>query len=283
MLFMDYLLLDDKYKFAWNEYGTPDGEPIFYFHGTPGSRLEASSADVIARDLGIRLIAPERPGYGNSEAQDEFSLLNWPNAVSQLADKLNLKHFSLIGYSGGGPYALACAHKIADRIKKITLIGSLAPFESDAMQKHINACFKPLYELTVTDYPLAMQQVSQLTSSPEALLDALYTQLSAVDLTIVKQENFRALHLENMAQALNNGVHGFVNDLRNYTLPWQFGIHTIPHRIDIWHGCDDQNVGFAIGEYLAETMQNTSAHFLDKAGHYFLFDQWQVILQSTKE
>ena len=280
---MNCLILKNKHQLAWNEYGATDGEPVFYFHGTPGSRLEAEVADDIARDLGIRLIAPDRPGYGDSDVQDDFRLLDWPDVVSQLADKLQLNQFSILSFSGGGSYALACAHELTERVKNVTLVGSLAPFESDAMQNHINSDFKPLYELAATDYPAAIQQVSQLASSPEALLDVLIAQLPSSDLTIVKQNNFRIPYLNNLNLALSSGVHGIASDLRNISQPWRFDIRTITQKVDIWHGRDDQNVGFAIGEYLAGVMQNTSMHFLDKAGHYFLFDQWQAILQGIKK
>ena len=280
---MNILILGNKHKLAWNEYGMPDGEPVLYFHGTPGSSIEASSADIIAKDLGIRLIAPDRPGYGDSDPHDDFGLVDWPDVISQLADKLNLKKFSILGYSIGGPYALVCAHEIPERINRVILVGSTAPFESDAMQNHINADFKPLYELSVTDYPATIKHLSQLASSPEALREVLCAQLPDVDLDIVKQKSFHSAHLKTLRQALNNGVHGIANDLQNVTKPWQFNIQKIPHKVDIWHGRDDQNVGFPIGEYLAETIQNPTTYFIDNAGHYFLFKQWQAILQNIVE
>ena len=278
---MNTLLLDNKYQLAWNEYGTADGEPVFYFHGITGSRMEAQTADTIAKDLGIRLIAPDRPGYGDSDIQDGFCLLDWPNVISQLADKLRLSQFSILGFSNGGSYALACAHELAERLKHITVVGSTAPFETKAMQEHVSADFKPLYELAATDYPAALQQVTQLATSPETFMEVLQASLLPCDKTIFEQDDFYQHYLENLALAIHNGVDGMVNGLSCVSLPWQFNLEDIQTHIDIWHGRDDNLIGLPVAEYLAETLQNTSTHFLNNSGHYFLFNQWREVLGQT--
>lgn len=268
-----------NYEIAWNEYGAADGEPVFYFHGTPGSRLEAYTADKAARNLGIRLIAPERPGYGHSTPQENFNLLDWPKALSQLADKLKLHEFSILGFSAGGPYALACAHQIPNRVKHITLVGSTAPFETNAMQKHINVDFKPLYELSASNYSAALQQVAQLSASPEALFNVLHAPLPTVDKALLNQTALHNHYLENLTLAINTGVDGIVNDLRCLAQSWQFSLEDIQPHIDIWHGYGDRNVGIAVAKYLVSKLNNTSTHFLENSGHYFLFEKWHDVLK----
>ena len=275
---MDSILLDYRYQLTWNEYGTPDGEPVFYFHGIPGSRLEAYPADEIARTLNIRLIVPDRPGYGASDFQDNFSLLEWPNTVSQLADKLKLNQFSILGYSGGGAYALACAHEIENRIKHIAVVSSTAPFESKAMLNYISPILKPLYQLAATDYDTAIQKVTVLATSPETFLDVLKTKLPQDDKDLFEKISFQKYYLLNLSLAISNGVNGIVNDLRNLTLPWQFNLEDIQPHINIWHGRNNINIGFPIAEYLANKLKNKSTHFLDNTGHYFLFNNWHTIL-----
>ena len=275
---MKRLLLNNKYQLAWNEYGSPDGEPLFYFHGTPGSRVEPQAANDIARDLGIRLIAPDRPGYGDSDVQDDFRLLDWPDCISQLADNLQLKQFSILSFSGGGAYALACAHELADRLKRITIAGSPAPFETEVMQEHICAESKPLYELSAADYPAAIQQVSQLVNSLDTFLEILQAPLPPSDTVLFEQDSFHQHYLENLTLATTHGVNGIVNDLRNLTLPWQFNLEDIQLPIDIWHGSEDRSFGLAIAKYLSNTLKNTSTHFLDNSGHLLLFTQWKEIL-----
>lgn len=279
-MLLNSFLHNQKYQIAWNEYGAADGKPVFYFNGVLGSRLEAQPTDKIARDLGLRLITTDRPGYGDSEPQNDFRLLDWPDVISQLADRLNLTRFSILGFSGGGAYALACAHAIPERIQHITIVGSTAPYASEAMQNHLCADFKPLYELSVADEQAALQQVSQLASSPEALMDIVQAPLHSCDKALFKQHDIQQPYLDNMALAINTGVNGIVNDLRNVALPWQFEPEDIQLPVNLWHGRNDNAVGHVIGEYLADKLKSSTIQLLDNCGHYFLFDQWHDVLKS---
>ena len=108
--------LPDGRRLAYAQWGDLLGMPVFYCHGFPGSRLEAHLGDAAARRLGIRLIAPDRPGFGESTLQPHRRLSDWPDDLIALADSLELDRFHLLGVSGGGPYALACGQLIGARI-----------------------------------------------------------------------------------------------------------------------------------------------------------------------
>ena len=94
---------DRDLKLVYRCYGDPDGSPVFYFHGWPGSRFEGQLFDALARDHRCLLIAPERPGYGRSTSSQHLSLTQWADLIKGLADHLGLERFSVIGLSGGGP------------------------------------------------------------------------------------------------------------------------------------------------------------------------------------
>ena len=87
-------------------YGDPAGLPVLFFHGTPGSHVGAELLHDAALAAGVRLIAPDRPGMGESTYQPGRVLLDWPNDVVALADAMGIDRLRIIGYSGGGPYAL---------------------------------------------------------------------------------------------------------------------------------------------------------------------------------
>lgn len=280
---MNMLDLSNGYQLAWNKYGESNGEAIFYFHGLPGSRLEAQAADAIANDLGIQLICPERPGYGDSNLLDNFRLLDWPAVVSQLADKLNLERISILGFSVGCNYALACAHSIPKRLSKISLIGGLAPYQTEVMQNQISADFKPLYDLSLADENAALQQVTQMGTSPEDLFNIIQSALPPCDKTLFEQRKIKSHFKNSIHMAIKNGVLGCVSDILNLTRPWQFSLTDINLPIDIWHGREDKSVGFAIGEYLASELKNSTFHPQDNCGHYFLFDKWFDVLKSVKK
>lgn len=98
------------------EYGSLEGKPLFYFHGHPGSRFEAGFLRDEAMKAGIRLIGVDRPGMVISIYQAGRSILDWTIDITQLVNRLQIDRFSVVGFSGGCPYALPCAYKIPNRL-----------------------------------------------------------------------------------------------------------------------------------------------------------------------
>lgn len=120
------LVLGDGRRPGYAQYGQADGEPLFYFHGHPGSRLEARFADQAAAAADLRVIALDRPGYGLSDLQPGQALVGWPADVAEAADLLQIDRFSVAGASGGGPYALACAWRLPGRVTRAAVISGVA-------------------------------------------------------------------------------------------------------------------------------------------------------------
>ena len=115
-------------------YGNKKNFPIFYFHGWPGSRFELKNIPLKKKKCFI--IALERPGYGISDPISKFKILDWPKIVLEVANKLKIKKFSIIGVSGGAPFALACANTIKNkRLKSIAIVCALAPSKAKGMNK----------------------------------------------------------------------------------------------------------------------------------------------------
>src|SRR4051794_20731127 len=121
------LRLSDGRRLAYCEYGSPAGKPVLYFHGWPGSRLEAKLADPVAKKFNAKIIAIDRPGFGMSDFKPNRTLLDWPLDVCELADALGLDRFAVVGVSGGGPYALACARRIPERLTSVAVICGVGP------------------------------------------------------------------------------------------------------------------------------------------------------------
>ena len=118
-----YLKLPDGRQLCYAEYGHPEGLPIFVFHGNPNSRLLWSVIPGSPFLPNIRLIAPDRPGYGQTDFVEGVTTLeNWPNDVVALADTLGIEKFAIFGPSGGGPFALACAWKIPERLTSVGIV-----------------------------------------------------------------------------------------------------------------------------------------------------------------
>ena len=118
--------LADGRALAYAEWGAPDGFPVFGFHGSPGSR-RTHLGEEAPRSADVRLILPDRPGFGLSDPQPGRALLDWPRDVAALADHLGVDRFAVYGFSGGGPYALACAWAMPERVTAAAVVGGEGP------------------------------------------------------------------------------------------------------------------------------------------------------------
>ena len=114
----EVLQLADGRRLAWSEFGTPTGPVLIYCHGTPSSRLEGLVLHHAALG-GVRVLVPDRPGFGRSDPQPGRSLTDWARDVAALADQLGIQRFAVSGISGGGPHALACAAHLGDRVSVV--------------------------------------------------------------------------------------------------------------------------------------------------------------------
>lgn len=122
-----HVQLPDGRQIGYQEYGDRQGSPVFFFHGWLGSRLDFAPNDEIARNLGVRVIAVDRPGCGSSDFKEDRRLLDWPDDVSELADALGFDQFSICGHSFGGSYVAACAHRLAARVRSAAIVAGISP------------------------------------------------------------------------------------------------------------------------------------------------------------
>ena len=279
---MGEITLDSGGSLHWKEYGAKSGFPVFYFHGIPGSSLEPKLADNIATDLGLRLIAPDLPGIGGSGLQHDFKLLDWPGMITQLADKLGLDQFSILGFSGGGAFALACASQLQQRVKHLSLVGSAASFETEVMQKHVNDSFKQLYDLPINDYQKAIELFVNLATSTEAFVQVILAPFSGHDQKIFADPDVYTNYTESYAFVLKQGVEGIVSSIRAIRLPWEFDLQQVSQPVTIWQGLTDNAINPAIGQYLADTLPDASFNMVKDAGHFLHFSNWRNVLEPIK-
>ena len=122
-------------RLTWAEYGDPDGEVVFYFSGGDSSRLEGRCLDAAAQSLGVRVIAPDRPGFGGSDPVPDRTLGDWADDVAALADAVEARAFSVVGLSGGGPHALATAWALPTRVRSVVVVAS-APAPAPRSASH---------------------------------------------------------------------------------------------------------------------------------------------------
>ena len=127
--------LQNGRRIAVDEYGDPAGTPVFFCHGWPSSRTMAVLTDDAARDLGVRIISPDRPGINESEFQKERTLLDWPPLLRELAAQLEIDRFRILAISGGAPYAYVSGWSMPEKIEAIAVVSGAPPI-SELTEHH---------------------------------------------------------------------------------------------------------------------------------------------------
>lgn len=271
------ILLPDRRRLGYAEYGAPDGSPVLFFHGAPGSRhIHADMANIATR-RGIRLIAVERPGYGLSDPQPERSMLDWPGDIAALTDALGLKQFAIIGFSAGSSYALACAYSIPDQVRKIALVGAFAPLNEPGVMKGMSPTCSGLFALAQSNPDELRKTFAPLAESPAVLLAAMAASLPEWD----KNEfDKRAAEFEaEYTQMLRGGIEGVATDFVLLSKDWGFPLDSISTETHLWCGTDDCNTPPAMTDYFAATLPNSRTSMLPGEGHLSLYVHWEEILE----
>lgn len=271
------LLLPDGRQLGYAEYGAATGMPVLFFHGAPGSRrsIFADLAEAAAQ-RGVRLIAPERPGYGQSDSLDGRAPSDWIRDVLVLTRALEIERFKLIGFSIGSLYALACAHALPGQVERVALIGGLAPMSVAGVTTEMAPSVLALYGLAGSDPRGLREALAPLANFPADLLAGMAASMPAADRTLLAA---RAAAFEmDIGEALRNGVAGFVSDLVLAAGEWTFPLSEIQTHVDLWIGTDDCNSPPAMTRHLASVLQHSQVFELQGEGHCCLYTHWQEIL-----
>ncbi|MFO7593528.1 MAG: alpha/beta hydrolase [Pseudomonadota bacterium] len=259
--------LPDGRFIGYADYGAADGFPVFYFHGSPGSRLEAYLAAEAAQDQGVRLIAVDRPGYGLSDPKPDRQLLDWPADVSALADSLGLRQFSILGASGGGPYALACAFLLSDRLHRVGLAAGLAPFREGRLKLGSRLGLR----FARVAFPLIHKLLeSQIQRNPARTVSFAARLLSTPDQEILKRPGINAIFQRSLQEAFRQGRAGVHRDMELYGTSWGFRLEEVTFPIELWHGEADRLLPPRMCRRQAEAMPHARAYFIPNEGHFSL-------------
>lgn len=256
------------------EYGVQRGEPIFYFHGWPGSRLEAHLLEDVALEFGVRIIAVDRPGYGLSSFVRGRRLVSWPRDVHLLANALKIDRFSVIGVSGGGPYALSCAAHLPHRVNRTAVVCGVGPLLDSAsaagMQLARQFACAILRQSPAMSRPLSYAVLRGLRTKPGPLIETMAKLLPDADKAVLTESAIRDVLVSSFTDALMQGVQGPAQDLRIYFAPWGFDVSTIDVEVGFWHGEQDVVIPSHMSRTLAGLVPNSRSTYFEDEGHYSL-------------
>lgn len=277
------LRLPDGRRLCFAEYGAPAGRPLMFFHGTPGARLLAGVAHGAARRLKVRLIAPERPGFGHSDFQPGRRIAAWPDDVMALADALGLARFAVVGVSGGGPHALACAWRYPDRVDVVGIVSGMVPLAdpSDDAAAPDGRRYPSLALLRGAPWLLrgGLAVAGPVVRRwPGRALDLLAARAPAADRALLARPEVRAALVDDLREALRCGGRGAGQELTLFGRPWGFRPADVRVPVELWHGEADRQVPVALARRLAREIPDCRARFLPAAGHFWLLDHSTEVL-----
>lgn len=281
-----FQLSDGRYV-AYALYGDPNGFPVFYQHNSPGSRLEAAIFDEKAAEYGLYLIAADRPGIGRSTYQSERSILDWPKTTAQLAALLGIETFGLIGWSGGGAYALAIARAMPERVRFTITLASFSNFAEipDAPQKvttlanKMSAAFSQKFAKQFGMFFDLMAM--SLKYKPEMYLDKVQDGMAQMDKLILTDPLYNEEFTQHQREGMAHGGRGAALDAALQYVDWGFSAAEVPGKVHVFHGTADMAVLVEFAEHLARTLPDAELHLLEGQGHYFPVMYQDVILATA--
>ena len=284
------MILQDGRQLGFIEYGDPFGVPLILLHGTPGSRIWFETDDFAARDIGVRLIATDRPGFGLSDQQPSRTLIDYAADIKQLADYLLLPTFSVLGVSGGGAFAAAIAHKLSNRVDHCLLVSAATPFHNGKpphdMSKENKIAFFLSKRLPFVMKWITNAQRNMLFNKPDKYLQALKQgggHLPQWDNAFLQDDAILRVTLVQNQEAFRQGVDGTLYESQLLTKDWGFTLQDVHVPLHIWHGEADTLSPISEMKRLAEQLPHAKTYFIANGGHFLTEDEqlWKEMLQTV--
>ena len=276
------LRLRDGRQLGCAEFGDPQGKPLFFFHGSPGSRLEGWFADAAASWLGVRVIAFDRPGFGLSDFKPGRTIADWPDDVVQAADTLSIERFAVLGLSAGGPHVAACALKIPQRLTAAGIVSGVGPFDAPRATQGMMGWLRLLMRLA-RGFPALVRVLMWLLGSitrhfPKQFIALQSRSGPPSDRAVLARPDLRAWAVQGVGEPFRQGGRGATWELSLLARPWGFRPEDITMEIHVWQGEADVMVPPSMGRYQAQAFPNCRARFYPGEGHLMIAGHMEEIL-----
>ena len=267
--------LRDGRVLGYAEYGDPQGKPVLHLHGSTSSRFELSppAFDGIATRLHVRLILPERPGFGLSDFKPNRTILDWPDDVVEFANALHLDSFAVMGLSGGGPYVAACACKIPQRLSAAGIVSGLGPLDAPGAfegmgksnRRSANLARKAPWLLGPALWYLARRMRRNPGKTVELMFDLAEPDKAVMAQTLGKEQFIRMF-----GGGFQQGGRGVAWETVLLARPWGFRLEDIRIPVYLWHGEMDAMCSINMGRSVAKSIPDCRSKFYPQEGHFSL-------------
>ncbi len=277
--------LADGRTLAFTEWGVPDGPVVLAIHGTPLSRLLCPDP-VATQTSGVRLVMPDRPGYGGSEAPAIPSLRAWTDDLSQLVDALGVDEFRVVGISAGGMYSAAAAAVLGDRLAGAgSVCGAWWPVDEQPGALELLGDVDRQIHLVARSDPeagralaaeLDADWVDSIREDPAAMAANAFSTPS--DLRYLEDPEFAAAFYAAEREAVRQGAWGIAWGTAASLAPWGFALEDIGIEFHLWHGGKDPIERIEDLGFWAERIPRTRVRTWEESGHLVVVEHWGEIL-----
>lgn len=263
------LTLPDGRALAWAEFGPPDGTPVVYCHGGNDCRLGAAWFWPTLADAGLRLIVPDRPGFGASSPAPGRVLLDWGADLGALLDHLQIDRLPLFGLSGGGPHVLAAGAAAPERFTRAAVVSGPSPWTRGFLRgtwlpirlAYLIARWAPRF--VVKGLQKAMNNAERNMRYSD--------RMPAPDARVLREvAGLKERIIASVTEAHRHGYDGAVTEWRLYTRPWGFDLADVSLPVSLWYGTGDGMAPVAMGERLAAQLPNASLNVIEGEAHLSL-------------
>jgi pimeloyl-ACP methyl ester carboxylesterase len=260
---------------AFEEYGDPNGVPVIFCHGWPSSRTMGELTHEAAKETGVRILSPDRPGIRGSSFRPDRTLLDWPPVLRELADTLGLDRFHMLAISGGAPYAYAAAWSMPERVRAIAVVSGAPPIaelsdHSDlfGLYRVMLRCYRNYPRFSRWAFRFARPFLS--LRPPRRTQPMLLRLLQPCDAEVLRDARAFDACFESQRQAWRASALGVLADAEIYAQPWGFALEDVDLPVRLWHGKLDRAFSFRVAQEVAKRLPNCTARFIDNVGHYSL-------------
>ncbi|MGQ4554896.1 alpha/beta fold hydrolase [Halobellus sp. GM3] len=254
----------DGRQIAYATYGDPDGTPVVFLHGTPGSRRLGALFHADARERGVRILAPDRPGYGRSSPRPLSGVREAGPLVRALLDDAGVERAGIIAFSGGSPFALAAAATCPERVRRVDSVAGVAPPGS------------------TDDLPIVQRLLSGLATRAPSLLAGLLRGQAVLARRldpsfVVAQyttggdeavpDAVASVVRDDFLEAFARTRAGVVTEFRLTAAEWGIDFEEVDADVRLWHGDDDTNVPIDGVRRLRDRLPSADLRVLEGADH----------------
>jgi pimeloyl-ACP methyl ester carboxylesterase len=260
---------------------------VLFFHGTPGSRHSAHSAGLVGESHGARVIAFDRPGYGLSDPLRGRQIHDWPRDVEDALDLMGIERFSIFGYSGGGPFALATAAAMPDRVASLTNVSAMGPLHTSEATAMLTRRQR-LERFTVARLsPVVRLRARQVAQTIEEDVAAFLRGRAAAspfgDRVHIEDASINAVMRQDLLAAVERGGGTMAHEYGLFARGWRFDLEGVRAPMQLWHGSADNIVPLWVAESVAVRIPHAERRFVSDAGHLLMLSHMSEIIEQLLE